>query len=275
MHDYVSVIIPTYNRAWILKETIESVLNQDYKKFEIIVVDDGSTDNTNEILGSYENINVIQQEHKGVSAARNVGVAVSNGSLIAFLDSDDLWLPGKLTAQVEFFHNNPSAMICQTEEIWLRDGKRVNPGKKHKKYSGMIFEQSLLLCIVSPSAVMMKRSLFDSIGGFDESLTACEDYDLWLRISCNYNIYLIDKPFIIKRGGHPDQLSKQWGLDRYRIMALKKLLKTNRLTDIQYKAACNVLKQKAAIYAAGCIKRSRFDEAAYYTDIINNEVINE
>lgn len=279
MHDYVSVIIPAYNRAWILKEAIESVLKQDYNKFELIVVDDGSTDHTDEILNSYTlkscgMITVIRQEHRGVSAARNAGVAASNGGLIAFLDSDDLWFPGKLTAQVDFFHQNPLAMICQTEEIWVRNGRRVNPGKKHKKYSGMIFEKSLLLCIVSPSAVMMRRSLFESIGGFDETLPACEDYDLWLRISCNLPIYLIEQPLIIKRGGHEDQLSSQWGLDKYRIMALKKVLKTGRLTDMQYKAACNVLEQKAAIYAAGCIKRSRFDEAAYYEDIMKNYAIN-
>ncbi len=279
MHDYVSVIIPAYNRAWILKEAIESVLKQDYDKCELIVVDDGSTDHTDEILNSYSlksygMINIIRQEHRGVSAARNAGVAASNGGLIAFLDSDDLWFPGKLTAQVNFFHQNPLAMICQTEETWVRNGKRVNPGKKHKKYSGMIFEKPILLCIVSHSAVMMKHSLFDKIGGFDESLPACEDYDLWLRISCNLPIYLIDQPLITKRGGHQDQLSRQWGLDKYRIMALKKLLKTGRLTDIQYKAVYNVLEQKTAIYAAGCIKRSRFDEAAYYTDIMNNDAIN-
>ncbi|MCK5508758.1 MAG: glycosyltransferase family 2 protein, partial [Desulfobacterales bacterium] len=123
----VSVIIPTYNRGWILKETLNSVLAQDFTNFELIVVDDGSTDNTQDILNSYkENIIVLQQNNKGVSAARNMGITSASGRFIAFLDSDDLWLPKKLSIQVDFFNANTDALICQTEEIWVRNGIRVN-----------------------------------------------------------------------------------------------------------------------------------------------------
>ena len=266
----ISVIIPTYNRGWIIKEAIESVLAQDFKDFELIVVDDGSTDNTFDILGSYKKeIHLIRQENQGVSAARNAGVAMASGHFIAFLDSDDLWLPKKLSRQVEFFHSNPNAVICQTEEIWLRNQVRVNPKKRHKKPSGMIFEPSLSLCLVSPSAVMIEQSLFDEVGGFDETLPACEDYDLWLRISCRYPVCLIDTPLIIKRGGHDDQLSASSGLDKYRIQAIRNIIESDLLSASQRQAAIRTLKEKCGIYAAGCRKRSRVDEAIYYEKLAN------
>jgi glycosyltransferase involved in cell wall biosynthesis len=261
----VSVVIPTYNRGWILKEAIDSVLSQDCDCFELIVVDDGSTDNTQEILSSYrDRIKVIRQENKGVSAARNKGIDSSSGTYIAFLDSDDLWLPGKLETQLEFFRNNPDALICQTEEIWVRTGRRVNPGKRHKKVSGFFFEKSLELCMVSPSAVMMKSDLFDKSGLFDETLPACEDYDMWLRINCRYPIHLIDTLFIVKRGGHKDQLSRMHSLDKHRIRSIKKLLEGDLLTEDQRKLAIKAMTEKCLVYAEGCRKRGRKDEALDY-----------
>jgi len=261
----VSVIIPTYNRAWIIEEAIDSVLAQDYTEFELIVVDDGSTDHTSDVLDSYRNvIKVFPQKNKGVSAARNRGIAEASGKFIAFLDSDDLWLPQKLTVQIEFFDQTPDALICQTDEIWIRNGLRVNPKKRHKKPSGMIFKPSLKLCLVSPSATMIHRGLFDRVGGFDETLPACEDYDLWLRISCRFPIHLIDTPLIIKRGGHDDQLSKRTGLDKFRIKAIKKIIRSGLLSDDQRRVAVKTLKEKCNIYAAGCRKRGREEEAWYY-----------
>jgi glycosyltransferase involved in cell wall biosynthesis len=266
----VSVIIPTYNRAWIIKEAVDSVLMQDHKDFELIVVDDGSTDNTSDVLALYgEDVIVLFQENKGVSAARNRGIAEASGQFIAFLDSDDLWLPQKLGTQVEFFNQTPGALICQTEEVWIRNGIRVNPKNRHKKPSGMIFEPSLELCLVSPSAVMIRRELLDKTGGFDETLPACEDYDLWLRISCRFPVYLIEIPLIVKRGGHDDQLSKGAGLDKFRIKAIEKIIKTGILSGDQHQAALNMLKNKCDIYAAGCRKRGRKEEAEYYESLSN------
>ena len=267
----VSVIIPTYNRGWILREAVDSVLAQDYTDFELIVVDDGSTDDTREILDSYgQDLFVFQQPNKGVSAARNRGLAESRAQLVAFLDSDDLWLPQKLTRQVEFFTINPDALICQTEETWVRNGVRVNPKRRHHKFSGMIFKPSLALCLVSPSAVMIRKILFDTVGLFDESLPACEDYDLWLRVSCRYPVFLIDEPLIIKRGGHEDQLSKAAGLDKYRIRSLKKLIEGGPLTETQKHAAIKTLQEKSTIYAGGCRKRGREDEAKYYEELVRS-----
>ena len=260
--ELVSVIIPTYNRAACLKEAIESVLNQTYKQFELIVVDDGSTDATGELFLQYgAKLLVLHAGHGGPSAARNCGIAAARGDYITFLDSDDVWLPDKLRAQMLFFQDHPEARVCQTEEIWIRNGVRVNPMKKHKKYSGWIFEQCLPLCIVSPSSVMIERSVFDRVGLFDETFLACEDYDLWLRIAARYPIYLIETPLIIKRGGHVDQQSKIIShLDQYRIRALCKILDSGILNPVQHGQALEELKKKCRIYGSGCLKRGRKDE---------------
>ena len=130
----VSVMIPVHNRRDPIARAVDSVLAQTFRDFELIVVDDGSDDGTGEVLAAYgDRLTVIRQERAGVSAARNRGVAASRGPLLAFLDSDDWWLPEKLAAQVEFFRTRPDAALCQTEELWLRNGRRVNPGTRHKK----------------------------------------------------------------------------------------------------------------------------------------------
>lgn len=264
----VSVILPTYNRAWILKTAIDSVFSQDYPYIELIIIDDGSTDQTRQILDTYKDkLTIIHQENKGVSAARNVGIKKSRGELIALLDSDDAWENQKISCQVDFFNAHPEAMICQTEEIWIRNGKRVNPKTKHQKPSGMIFEPSLNLCLISPSAVMMRRALFDIKGYFNESFTVCEDYDLWLRVSSSIPVFLIDKPYVIKTGGHEDQLSGFHSQDKFRIQSLMALIESGSLTQTQIQKAQAVLKSKCIIYANGCIKRKKIDEGRFYKNL--------
>ena len=267
-HPLVSVIIPTYNRAQMLRQAVDSALEQDYPRTEILVIDDGSADETPIMLADYEDrIRFFRQENTGVSAARNLGIRASRGELIAFLDSDDYWLPGKLAIQADWFLRHPGALICQTEEIWIRNGRRVNPRLKHRKREGDIFIESLSLCLVSPSAVMLRRSLLDETGLFDPELPACEDYDLWLRISSRYRVGLIEKPLLVRRGGHPGQLSAAPGLDRYRIHAIRKILATGNLNPAQREAAISTLKDKCAIYAVGCEKRGKYEEAARYRRI--------
>ncbi|HPC35526.1 MAG TPA: glycosyltransferase [Candidatus Marinimicrobia bacterium] len=222
----VSVIIPTYNREACLERAIVSVLNQTYRNFELIVIDDGSTDNTSRIIHRYKNkIRYYSQLHSGVSTARNLGLEKSEGTWVAFLDSDDYWLPRKLERQMQCLAENPKWLVLQTDEKWIRNGVVVNPTKKHQKYSGWIFAQCLPLCIVSPSAVIVHQKVFNDVGVFDESLPVCEDYDLWLRVSLKYEIGLLPEKLIVKTGGHSDQLSrKYWGIDRYRVLALEKIL---------------------------------------------------
>lgn len=261
----VSVIIPTYNRQAYVGKAIESVLSQTYSPFELLVVDDGSTDDTSALLKAYQGrIKVLRQSNRGVSAARNRGIRSARGAFIALLDSDDYWQPDKLALQMDWFDAHPEALICQTEEIWIRNGIRINPGKRHKKQAGHIFEPSLALCLISPSAVMIRTILLEEVGLFDESLPACEDYDLWLRITCKHPVGLVDTPAIFKRGGHADQLSAMRELDKYRIHAIVKILQKGALTVSQRAAAVEMLTRKCRIYATGCRKRGRIEEAQAY-----------
>jgi glycosyltransferase involved in cell wall biosynthesis len=265
----VSVIIPTFNRAEVVEEAVDSVLAQTCSEYELVVVDDGSTDDTIGRLARYgDRISVLRQENLGASAARNAGIRRARGQYIAFLDSDDLWLQDKLETQMELVDKDPQVKVCYTDEIWIRRGVRVNPGKKHRKHSGWILEQMLPLCIVSPSSVIIDREVFERVGLFDESLPACEDYDLWLRIGRHYPFHLIDRPLIVKRGGHDDQLSaKYWGLDRYRVKALLRLLAHQDLEEDVRQAAIACLQNKCAILAHGFRKHGKKDLAQQFLGI--------
>lgn len=262
----VSIIIPTYNRADFLKEAIESVLAQTFCDFELIVVDDGSTDRTRDLLDGYgARLRPIFQANRGVSSARNAGIRAAQGRYIALLDSDDLWLPKKLAAQIAAMEAQPDIPLCHTEEIWIRRGVRVNQMKKHQKHGGYIFPHCLPFCVVSPSSALMRRTLFDEVGDFDEALPACEDYDLWLRITKTHPVHFIETPLIIKRGGHEDQLSRtHWGLDRFRIQSLDKLLQAGGLTDEQFEQARQEFERKCDIFAQGCAKRDKPADAESY-----------
>jgi glycosyltransferase involved in cell wall biosynthesis len=265
----VSVIIPTYNRHRWLGDAIGSVLAQTYHRVEVIVVDDGSTDATAALLARYRNrIRVIRQSNRGVSAARNRGIGEAAGEYIALLDSDDFWMPEKLAAQIAYFTARPDMLICQTEEIWIRNGMRINPKKRHRKQAGFIFERCLPLCLISPSAVMLHASLLDTVGLFDENLPACEDYDFWLRVTCRYPVGLIEHPLIVKRGGHADQLSAMAELDKYRIVALSKVLDSGLLSRDQFTAAFEMLARKCRIYSQGCRKRGRAEQAHRFEALI-------
>ncbi|MFW6115018.1 MAG: glycosyltransferase family 2 protein [Thermodesulfobacteriota bacterium] len=266
----VSVIIPTYNRSEKLIRALSSVLTQTFHDYEVIVVDDGSTDDTPNVIGPYlPRVHYVRKPlNTGVSAARNRGIQCASAPWVAFLDSDDYWLEDKLSAQVEYIKRNPDTVACQTEEIWIRNGRRINPRKQHRKPSGDIFGQSLRLCLVSPSSVMLKRSLLNQTGLFDENLPAAEDYDLWLRIACRYSVHLIPKELVVKEGGHKDQLSRAViGIDRFRIRAIVKLLERGVLTDAQRDQALNELRIKCAIYGQGCLKRGRQAEGSFYLSL--------
>ncbi len=260
----LSAIIPTFNRAASVVNAVRSVIDQTLPDIEIIVVDDGSTDDTAECLNREfgDRIKLLRlPRNHGVSYARNRGFELSRGAFIAFLDSDDLWLPEKSNRQLAFMRSRPDLLISQTDEIWIRNGKRVNPCQHHLKPSGSIFAECLPLCVVSPSAVMMRRRFFAAVGLFDETLPACEDYDLWLRTACRYPIELLPEKLLTKFGGHSDQLSHTIpALDRYRIKALIKLLHRHQLTPIQKEQTLATLQKKSKIYLKGCRKRGRLQE---------------
>jgi glycosyltransferase involved in cell wall biosynthesis len=262
---WVSVVIPTFNRARWVGEAIQSVLEQGYPQLELIVVDDGSDDQTQDVARGFGTaLTYVWQAHQGVSTARNRGVEVSHGELLAFLDSDDLWQPGKVAAQVSLFQQQPQVQACYTDEIWIRRGVRVNPKRIHQKHAGWLFLQSLPRCIISPSSIMLRRGLWDRLGGFDEHLPACEDYDLWLRLTATVPVALLPQQLIVKRGGHADQLSRCIPvLDQYRIMALEKLLRTP-LPLPQRQAVLWHLVQKCAVVAQGARKRDHEARWACY-----------
>jgi glycosyltransferase involved in cell wall biosynthesis len=231
---------------------------------EVLVIDDGSTDGTDRFLGeAYPEIRLLRQDARGVSAARNSGIRASKGGLIAFLDSDDEWLPGKLEKQVQAMERS-SELLCHTNEIWIRNGVRVNPMKKHEKFGGWIFEKTLSLCLISPSSVLVDRGLFDEVGLFDETLPACEDYDLWLRVCAYHSVLYLEEPLLVKHGGHADQLSRRhWGMDRFRIRALRKILARPDLRPDHRRAADAMLEQKLEIFSRGAAKRGRPAEALH------------
>jgi len=263
----ISVVIPTYNRAFRVTRAVTSVLYQTFTDYELIVVDDGSSDGTwNRLNPLAPHIRYLRHHSNlGVSAARNTGIKAARSPFIAFLDSDDYWLPEKLSVQMDFFRHHREVVACQTEEVWIRKGIRVNPRRKHLKPSGDIFESSLKLCLVSPSSVMLRRSLFSEVGLFDEDLPACEDYDLWLRISCRHPVHLIREHLVVKEGGHPDQLSSRYrGMDRFRIKSLLKLVRSGTLNQRQLKAVLKELSVKCRIYGEGCLRRGKKEEGAYY-----------
>ncbi|MBT4527772.1 MAG: glycosyltransferase [Deltaproteobacteria bacterium] len=254
----ISVIIPTFNRKQNVINAIDSVLTQTFDDFELIIIDDGSTDGTDvEIDTKYSKVlKYVKTDNLGVSHARNIGVEVSQGEYIAFLDSDDIWHQNKLEKQIKFHLTHPSIHISQTQERWIRKGKRVNPKTIHQKPQGNIFSESLQLCTVTPSSVFIKRDTFKQTTGFDEKMMACEDYDLWIRLAVKHEFGLLDEQLLTKFGGHEDQLSMKYpAMDRFRIYSMAKLLLSDHLKKIQKQSVISVFLKKTEILIKGLHKR--------------------
>lgn len=251
---------------------IESVLSQTRSADEIIIVDDGSDDDTELFIREqYPQLKYIKQNNSGVSAARNRGVRESSSHWLAFLDSDDEWLEKKLELQLASLEENPDYQLIHSEEVWIRNGVRVNQMNKHKKSGGEIFEKCLPMCVISPSSVLLSRQLFDRVGGFNEKLPACEDYDLWLKICSRYPVFYVEQPLIRKYGGHDDQLSRQhWGMDRFRIEALEDLLKGGHLDEQQSACVREMLLKKCNILLNGAEKRGNFELVRACKQLIEN-----
>ncbi len=263
----ISVIIPTYNRARYLQRAIDSVLDQTHLPDELIIVDDGSKDNTAEIVDDVTSratfpMHFLRQENKGASSARNLGIQHALGDILCFLDSDDWWDTKKIELQLPLLLENSNTLITHTLEIWFRNGVRVNQKKKHAPGNGSIFSACLKMCVVGMSTVMVRKELFEQYGVFDESLPCCEDYDLWLRIAHEREFLLVKHPLTLKEGGREDQLSARYrlGMDRYRIQALCNLLESKVLTEEHYNETLAELKRKCTIYGKGCIKHGRENE---------------
>lgn len=276
----ISVVIPVYNRAVLLKRALRSVYAQTLAPAEIVVVDDGSTDGASEMVArEFPDVTLYRQEsRKGVSQSRNFGIArCLRSDWIALLDSDDEWLPKKLERQAERIEAVDDARLVHCDEIWMRRGVRVNPKRKHQKRGGDIYLHCLPLCVISPSAAVMRRDLFREVGFFDPDLPVCEDYDMWLRATLRHPVEYVDEPLLIKHGGHDDQLSKAYpAMDRYRMQSLLKILQAGGgLADQTLrKATLETFVEKADIYIAGAKKRERLEEVEKWS-AVKDELLNE
>lgn len=182
----ISVVIPTYNRERMIARAVRSVLEQTYYNVEVHLVDDGSSDNTRGVLEEFAcepRFNYHFQENRGQSAARNVGISKSQGKYIAFLDSDNYWLPHKLLEQINFLKINPNYDVLYSNGRVIDASGTVLPVRASRRFSGNIIDQLLLNNFVSNNTVLVDRRCFETMGGFDEELRHSEDYDLWLRFA--------------------------------------------------------------------------------------------
>ncbi len=231
----VSVIIPVYNRTFSIRDALESVFIQSIKPSEIIVIDDGSSFDMALYLKNYmQHIHLIKlNENKGVSFARNTGIKAASGDYIAFLDSDDLFLPKKLEYQINYMVEN-GLYISHTDEFWYRKDRWVNQGKNNNRYGGYIFDKIIDKCRISPSSLIVHKSVFDEAGYFDEDLRVCEDYEIALRFALKYKIGYLEKKLIIKRAVEENSLSANIEHIEYiRYKILEKMYRNNaNLLDI-------------------------------------------
>ncbi|MDY7029807.1 MAG: glycosyltransferase family A protein [Spirochaetota bacterium] len=291
---HISVIIPVYNRQMMAVEAVRSVLFQSYPYIECILVDDGSSEPPEEACSMFAadpRFRCLRIEHTGMpGAARNRGVEDARFDLIAFLDSDDIWLPEKLERQIPLLSGGSESVaaaprtlppLIHTREIWLRGTKIISQKTQRHRRRGDVFEDALGKCMIGPSTVLMRREVFEELGGFREDLEIAEDYEFWLRLTARYEVEYIDTPLVVKRAGHGEQLSEKYGqIEIFRIRGLHDLVRSGWLAEgrrrmptetgraapagmLQELAAAE-LARKAAIYAAGCRKRGRPEEAERY-----------
>ncbi len=265
----ISVIIPTFNRADFILRTIQSIQEQTVEVDEIIVVDDGSTDNTRQVLSDID-IKYIYQDNLGVSSARNTGIKTAQNKWIAFCDSDDIWCKEKLEKQINFHKENPNILISHTDELWKFNNKIIKKKAHQKKPSGYCFKDNLHSCKIGASTLLLNKSILDEVGLFDEKLKACEDYDLWLRILLKYELGLINEELITKTAGHKGQLSFETPMmDTFRIKALEKHINSKYKIEIQKE-----LLYKLDIIIKGASKHNNYAILEKYTKLYNTISLN-
>ncbi len=207
----ISVVIPTYNRANTILNSINSVLNQTYEDLELIIVDDCSSDNTQEVVESIGDSRIRYhklEQNSGACHARNVGILMANGQYVAFQDSDDIWFENKLSEQVKAFDKNPDAdmVFCSFRRDYGLN--RVVPDPSNLNTSGKIFHTLIKKNFISTITILCKKDVLEALGGFDESLPAMQDWELSLRIACSYNIYHL-KMVLAEAMISPDSISSK------------------------------------------------------------------
>ena len=269
----LSVVIPTWNRRALLTEALRSVLACEPPAgwdFEVIVADDGSTDGTpdmvEEVARRDRRVRPMVLPHYGFpGAVRNRGVEGAEGSVVAFLDSDDVWAPEKLALQLPL-HRHASVVISHTREVWLRNGREVSQAGQRHRRSGAIFSDALRKCIIGPSTVMIDTDLYRRSGGFREDLEVAEDYEFWLRLTAVAEVHYVDEPLTGKRAGDWPQLSRKYDhIEGFRIEGLRNLVDTGFFSShcdaAVQRAAARELARKLRLFARGARKRGRYEEA--------------
>lgn len=266
----VNVIIPSFNRAELSLKAIRSVSAQSYSNMKIILVNDGSSEDYSEVESLVSELggDYVKTSNSGVAAARNLGIELSQGEYIAFLDSDDEWMEEKLFKQVDFLEHNRQYFLVQAFEKWNRNGKFLKVPKHLQPAHGDSFEKAIEHCCIGPSSVLIRKELFSEIGNFDTNLRICEDYDLWLRILDRYPVFCIQEELSIKYGGHADQLSmSEEAIDRYRVYALFKYLCGATDTD-KIKLVKSSLLKRLNILLSGAKKRNLITEVSNYLHLL-------
>jgi len=272
----VSAIIPVYNRPDHIVEAVRSVLDQTWRPLELIVGDDGSDDMTHTAVASLTEeanmkgirLKLLDLEHVGCpGAVRNSCAAEAEGRYLAFLDSDDLWLPEKIARQMTLFLEDEACLIAHTREEWNRKGRVVSQaGMKHRR-SGDLFTDALKKCIIGPSTVMIRRDYYLESGGFRADLEIAEDYEYWLRVTAEHPVAYLEEPLTVKRAGHNDQLSEKYGqIEIFRIRGLKDLVDRTFFQGWKQESAARELSRKCLVYGRGCMKRDKAEEGQVYLD---------
>lgn len=273
----ISAVIPVYNRPDQCLEAVKSVLAQNYRPLELIIGDDGSEDHTLDVIRSFLSdykgdidVKILEMDHTGFpGAVRNICMEKAAGKYAAFLDSDDLWRPGKLLHQYEALHRaNPDCLISHTREEWNRKGKIISQSGMDHKRSGDIFTDALKKCIIGPSTVMISSDMYRKTEGFRRDLEIAEDYEYWLRLTALYEVGYLDEPLTVKRAGHDDQLSEKYGqIEIFRIRGLKDLIDQKFFNENLLKIAARELSRKCSVYGRGCLKRDKIEEGQEYLDL--------
>ena len=263
-----SAVVTSCRRPAALDRALASVVSQSLPAKEILVIEDGQ-DGQDERIKSlvknqYPQVRLISNYGSGISAARNTAIKTANEDWLAFLDDDDQWMETKVEEQMQAISQS-NLRLCHTNELWLRNGKRINQHKRHTKSGGAIYLRCLELCCISPSSVLIEKSIFTDYGLFDEDLPVCEDYDMWLRICAYEEVSYINQPLVVKHGGHEDQLShRYWGMDRFRVQALMKMLQHSQLRPAYRAATLQSIKKRLNILQQGAARRGKGQEAKSY-----------
>ncbi len=264
------MVIPVFNRSLRAQRAIRSVLDQSHREIELVVVDDASTIDLTSARQLVERAGhrwLTLEENSGPAVARNAGVDALSEEIdwIAFLDSDDEWLPGKLERQLAWLAEHPDTKIFQCQETWIRNGTPAKRPRRLLEPEGDIFADCVERCCISPSAVMMCRELFDALGGYDGRYRVCEDYHLWLRIARRHPVGLLSESLVIKNGGDADQLTATVpAFDRWRLRALLELLPD---AEAQRDVVLRGISDKARILERGAHRHADAETVTVYQEV--------